>query len=297
MLDVSIIIVNYNTLSVTSSCINSLFNATTRITFEVILVDNASTDGSKEFFKADSRIIYIYNEQNIGFGQANNKGLSIAKGRNIFFLNPDTLLLNNAVKILSDYLDANIEIGACGGNLYDEQMQCAHSYFMLLPSVRWELNWWSKGLLEKILWGRNSQFNHSGLPRKVGYICGADLMVKHSVLRQVGGFSPAFFMYYEETDLSYRIKKAGYTIYSVPGARIQHLEGKSFKKSLNTSRMLYLEKSLSTYHSLHTGIVRRKIIQVMRLLRLFVKYRIVSHKNCPNELYRERIRLILEKGV
>lgn len=295
-MDVSIIIVNYNTASVTLNCINSVFEKTEGIDFEVILIDNASTDGSKEVFEADARIKYIYNKQNLGFGQANNKGISIAKGRNILFLNPDTLLLNNAVKILSDYLDNHAKTGACGGNLYDERMRSTHSYFMILPSIMWELNLLSKSSLEKVIWGKSSQFNHSQFPKKVGYICGADLMVKSDVLKQTGAFSPSFFMYFEETELSYRIKKAGYTIFSVPDAKIQHLEGKSFgNSSMSHSRLLYLEKSLSVYHSMHTGWVRRKIIQAMRLLRLFIKYYVISYHCYPQDLYKKRVNIIMER--
>lgn len=93
-MDVSIIIVNYNTKALTSQCINSIYEKTQGISFEVILVDNASIDGSKEHFQSDSRVRYIYSEENLGFGRANNLGVSVASGQNILFLNPDTVLIN-----------------------------------------------------------------------------------------------------------------------------------------------------------------------------------------------------------
>ena len=90
MIDVSIIIVNYNTLSLTKDCIDSIVSFTKKITFEIILVDNNSNDGSKEFFQQDTRITYIYENENHGFGIANNIGAKIAIGKYLFFMNSDT---------------------------------------------------------------------------------------------------------------------------------------------------------------------------------------------------------------
>ena len=102
-MDVSVIIVNYNTLGLTSDCIESIIAQTSTVEYEIILVDNASTDGSKEVFAQDKRIKYIYSDRNLGFGRANNLGIREAKGRYLFFLNSDTILLNNAVKLFFDY--------------------------------------------------------------------------------------------------------------------------------------------------------------------------------------------------
>lgn len=106
-MDVSVIIVNYNTLGLTSDCIESIIAQTSTVEYEIILVDNASTDGSKEVFAQDKRIKYIYSDQNLGFGRANNLGIREAKGRYLFFLNSDTILLNNAVKLFFDFCEKN----------------------------------------------------------------------------------------------------------------------------------------------------------------------------------------------
>ena len=105
MLDVSIIIINYNTCKMTCECIDSIVEKTHGISYEIILVDNASTDGSKEFFEKDERIAYIYSERNGGFGYGNNLGMKVAKGKYFFLLNSDTLLVNNAVKEFFDYAE------------------------------------------------------------------------------------------------------------------------------------------------------------------------------------------------
>jgi GT2 family glycosyltransferase len=252
-MDVSIIIVNYNTSALIKNLLDSLYDKTEGVNFEVIVVDNNPT----EQFAVDleyyiDKIIYIPLNENVGFGRANNEGLKVAKGRNIFFLNPDTLLLNNAIKILSDYLDSHDKVGVCGGNLYDASMNPTHSYQMTLPSVTWELNlFFGKGMWYKLVYGKNYTHNYTQKPKEVAYITGADMMVKRQVLDSVGGFNPAFFMYYEETELSYRIQKNGYKIMSVPDAKIMHLEGKSIQTNLSKQQMLLASRK--TYYRLTVG--------------------------------------------
>lgn len=240
LMDVSIIIVNYNTLLLTSKCIGSIFDRTNDVDFEVIVVDNCSTDGSIEAFSGDSRISFVPLSKNLGFGMANNEGFKIAKGKYVFCLNPDTILLNNAIKILFNFMETQPNAGVCGGNLYDCDMNPTHSYRMTLPSIWWEIDCHLRYFFGKIIWGRNLEFNHTDKPRPVGYITGADMMVRKEMLEIVGGFSKHFFMYYEECELTYRIRKAGYEVYSVPDAKIQHLEGKSFK----TSDLTWKEKCM-----------------------------------------------------
>lgn len=250
-MDVSVIIVNYNTLRMTSECIESVFNETLGLDFEVILVDNASTDGSREHFQADGRIKYVYNGENLGFGKANNAGLALACGRNVLFLNSDTLLTGNAVKILSDFLDAHQEAGACGANLLDRQGGGNYSFGRRMPGIGHALNTLLHCLPSRLRYGRDQYFNHTGKPQEVAYITGADLMVKASVLERAGGFNPEFFMYFEETELCWRIKKAGWKIFSVPEASIIHLDGASFRtREQLEARERMVAESRDTYFRL-----------------------------------------------
>lgn len=250
-IDVSIIIVNYNTLQITTNCIESIFNYTKNLSFEIILVDNASIDGSKKFFEHDSRIKYIYLEENIGFGKANNVGFKFAKGRYFFCLNPDTLLINNAIKFLCNFMDENLICGACGGNLRDLQLNPIHSFCRKLPGFFTEFNQFLLGFPSKLIYGSSYMFNNTRKSIEVGYVTGADLMIRASILNEIGGFDPDFFMYYEESELQYRIKNKGYKIYAVPYAEIIHLEGKSFEfnikreKASLISRSLYYKKTRS----------------------------------------------------
>lgn len=232
MLSVSIIIINYNTCQMTKECIDSVFNNTMGIDFEIILVDNASSDESKSVFTQDSRIRYIYSEENLGFGKANNLGVVHARGRNIFFLNSDTLLINNAVKIISDYLDRDSDCGICGGNLYDKEGLPTHSFYRYYQSFLRDVFRPLFNLSDSIRYGKNQFHNHSGQVLEVCQISGADLMLRKSIIDKIGCFDPAFFMYYEDSELCYRVLKNGYKIVSVPDAKIQHLCGKSDKKGI-----------------------------------------------------------------
>ncbi len=167
--------------------------------------------------------------ENVGFGRANNEGLKKAVGRNVIFLNPDTIVCGNALEVMCNYIDTHDYVGACCANLYDEKMKPVHSYNMLIPSLFNEINHMLFGIPSRVLYGKNARFNYTNREYKVNSITGADLMTRKCILDKIGGFDPSFFMYYEDTELCHRIIKTGYELYSLPDAKILHLEGKSFK--------------------------------------------------------------------
>lgn len=253
-IDVSIIIVNYKTPVLLKNCISSIFDKTEGVNFEIIVVDNDSNDGSDPLIKENfPSVNYLQSGSNLGFGKANNIGVKIAKGRNIFFLNSDTILLNNAIKILSDYLDENSNVGVCGGNLFDERLKHIHSFSPRFPGIYSELDAIINGRLSKLKQNTTLQYNTLNYPIQVAYICGADMMVKATVLEEVGVFDPDFFLYFEEAELSFRIKKQGYDLFNVPQAKIIHLEGASQTSSkskitfYNASRKKYYKKRYNLY--------------------------------------------------
>ncbi|WP_455590536.1 glycosyltransferase family 2 protein [Bacteroides sp.] len=250
---VSIIIVNYNTCDLTLQCIESIYEKTHDIDFEIIVVDNASVDNSVFLIKEKyPQVTLIESEVNLGFGRANNLGVKKAIGQYLLFLNSDTLLVNNAIKILFDFISSDSTIGICGGNLYNAEMKPVQSYMRYFPSLFSELNELTSGFLSKIIYGKQETFNTLSKPISVAYITGADLMISQRLFNDFGGFSSDFFMYYEETELSYRIKKAGYLIKCTSDAKIVHLVGKSTSVKENyfrmyfTSRKIFLRKSYSS---------------------------------------------------
>ncbi len=274
-------------------CIDSIITHSKGFKYEIILVDNASSDGSKDHFEKDKRITYIYNSNNLGFGKANNIGLSHATGRNILFLNSDTLLFDNSIKNLCDSLDTNPKAGAVGGNLIDADYKPALSFQRIRPSVLWELNLLSLGLLSRLLYGKNRTYNFSNKPINVGYISGADLMIRKSVLDKTGGFSDEFFMYYEETDLCCRINNIGYDLIVTPKAKIIHLEGKSFGKGgkINVSRINTQETSRETYYKRNHSKIHHWIANSIYWLNLRINPFLLSifgHKNQSQILINRR---------
>jgi GT2 family glycosyltransferase len=245
-MDVSIIIVNYNTVKYTLDAIDSVFDKTKGIAYEIIVVDNNSSDNSKEIIaqKYGGKVTYLALPENIGFGRANNEGAKIAKGRNLFLLNPDTILLNNAVKILSGYLDSNPRVGCCGGNLYSEKLEPATSFSRIFPSVLEELDSFLFGIIGKIMFQKNRNYNYGSHSLKVAWVLGADIMIKKALFDALNGFDPVFFLFHEEIELEYRLHKLKYEIHNVPCAHIMHLEGKSISDNLKKQRMKYASRSL-----------------------------------------------------
>lgn len=127
--DVSIILVNYKTKDLAKQCIESIYEKTHDVNFDIYVIDNGSDDGIEELLKQEfPRVKFLQNNENKGFGAGNNIALRVFDSKYAFLLNTDTILINNAVKILFDFMEANPKTGACGGNLYDEQGQNIHSY-------------------------------------------------------------------------------------------------------------------------------------------------------------------------
>jgi len=245
-MNVSIIYVNYKTPELVRNSIRSVKEKTKGISYEIIVVDNHSEDNSLQAIKDEyPDVICIQAKENLGFGRANNLGIEIAKGECVFFLNPDTLLINNAIEILYRSLSSSDSIGACGGNLYDENHCPTNSFSRKFTSYWQELL--SIVYIPPIClkYPRSQFFNHTEKPLDVAVIIGADLMVKREVLDKVGLFDPDFFLNAEESELCYRIKKAGYSIVSFPEAKIIHLEGRA--SYISKSRLYFLYEGTFIY--------------------------------------------------
>lgn len=266
-MDVSIIYVNYHTSELIADSLRSVITLTRGVEYEVIIVDNHSESDLQDRFSRmfpELDIRYVMLQDNIGFGRANNEGFKLARGRHLFCLNPDTVLLNNAVSILSTFLDHNPDAGIVGGNLLDCEMMPTLSFRRLLPGIRWEMNELLHMHPEKLVYGRNSRYNHTDRPMAVGYISGADLMIRADLARSVGGYNNEFFMYYEETDLCLRVHKAGYRIVNVPQALIQHIEGGSYKDcGFNPRRIERNENSRLTYYRLNCSVVKTNVANLI----------------------------------
>lgn len=232
----------------TMECIDSIIKQTKGITFEIILVDNASTDGSREFFSQDTRITYVYNESNLGFGKANNCGAKLAKGRYLFLLNSDTLLVNNAVKMFVDYMDSKpISIGCCGAFLENSNGEIIHSYGRLHTFSNVYYEYIIYPVLSHIKYYENGKYTPDTTQNEVndvGYITGADLFLRKKIFDECGLFDEDFFMYSEDMDLCKRYSDAGYISVIFKGPRIIHLVGYSNDKRKAHKKLIFIKSSL-----------------------------------------------------
>ncbi len=262
MTDVSFIIVNYNTCNITMNCLKSIFERTKNIKFEVILVDNASVDNSmEEIPRKFPKVKIIKNGVNAGFGNANIMGIREAKGKYLFLLNSDTILLNNAARIFFDFMESRVneKIGCIGAILLDENETPSLSYGPF-HHLRRELKerWFHLfgELLRAIrlrkvkntpfVFSHNIEDGFDAFDADV--VSGADMFVSRDVIDDIGAFDPDFFMYSEEVEWQYRMFLAGWKRMIISGPKIIHLEGKSFRESnpkrimYNVSKMLFYRK-------------------------------------------------------
>ncbi len=235
-MDVSVIIVNYHSAPLVIDCVRSV-KEKTQCSYEIIVVDNASGDGSVETLREafGDTVTVIASDENLGFGKANNLGVKYATGDYVFLLNPDTVLVNNAIDILLDYIKTHEGVGVAGGNLVFPDMSPAPSFcrsFSTPQTEKQQSSWWH---LLKTRFSRSKQpqqmteYNYTDNPETVAYVFGADMMLKKSLYDEIGGFDPDFFMYGEETELMWRITQKGYRVVCVPQSRIIHLEGATTK--------------------------------------------------------------------
>ena len=230
-MDVSIIIVNYNTYALTSACIQSIIDHTEGISYEIIVVDNASTDGSKEKLESDRRIRYIYSEKNGGFGYGNNIGMKVASGDFLFLLNSDTLLLNNAISEFFNYATSHNPKTIYGCYLQGDDGSYRNSFFYF-PAFT------IKDFLKRLLKPHNLIPDYTD--REVECISGANMFIPRIAIDESGMFDENIFLYGEEGELQYRMMMNGYKRMVITSPKIIHLEGES---SGNTARRQFGLKS------------------------------------------------------
>ncbi|SHH34062.1 glycosyltransferase family 2 protein [Tepidibacter thalassicus] len=237
----SIIIVNYKTYKLTKQTINSIIEKDHNFNYEIILVDNASNDGSvdkleREFKqKIDDNIIKIVkNEENLGFSKANNIGIKISKGEYILTLNSDTVIVDDCLRKCLEYIKKDNNIGALGCKVLLPNGKIDKSCKRGFPTPQASLFYMLK--FDR-LFPNNVKFGQYNLTylneneiNEVDSLVGAFMIVPKKVISEVGMFDEDFFMYGEDIDWCYRIKKAGYKVIYYPKAQIIHYKGSSSRK-------------------------------------------------------------------
>jgi len=254
--DVSVIIVNWNAGKYLEETINSLYEKTHDISYEIILVDNNSNKDEESYLYLDKLINYdnvtiVKNDENLGFAKANNKGMEIAKGQNFLILNPDVIFHNNIIKILSDYLNTNDYVGMVGPQIFDIngnfQQNCmkgrpypSDTLFHLIGLAKVFPNC-------KALNGYALRYLNKEEINECWGLSGCCMMLKKSLYEKVGGMDEQFFMYQEETDWGLRAINAGFKIIYNPNAAITHYQGVTTKKIKVESIWIFTQSMLKFF--------------------------------------------------
>jgi len=240
--DVSICILNWNQKSLLKDCLASCRAELERSKLggQVIVVDNASTDGSPEMVsELFPEVNLICNKENASFSSANNQGIRLSTGRYILILNNDTVLLPGCLEIMVAFMDSHPRVGVAGPKLLNPDGSIQHGYYRTLPTLAelllglfWLDRFWPGRLLVERALGIDESLE-SATP--IEQIPGCSLLLRHQALESVGLFDEGFEYWYEDVELCHRFLKCGWEIYYLPQARIIHYGGASFAK-LGTSK-------------------------------------------------------------
>jgi len=282
-MDLSIIIPSYNTKDLITSCVKSIIKHTSGLKYEIIVVDNASTDKSVEALKKQKKVNLIENNKNLGFAGANNIGYKESKGEYILFLNSDTLLRNNLLKEMIDWMKKNPGVGAASCTLKnsDGSLQATGGYFPTLPRViAWMfflddipgVNMFIKSFHPM---GNKSPIKNISFykkEREIDWLTGAFMLTRKDVLDKLKGpWDESYFMYTEDVDICYRIKRSGHKIMYLPRWDITHLGGASgTKESTILSEFRGVKRFYSKFYPKWQYLILRFLLKTGSLGRIII---------------------------
>ncbi|MCE7985811.1 MAG: glycosyltransferase family 2 protein [Caldilinea sp. CFX5] len=289
--DLAIVLVCWNNKSYLKACLESLYAKPMHCRFDVIVVDNGSTDGSQQMIATEFPAVRLQqNTENVGLGKASNQGIVATSGRYVLLLNNDTLVNGPALDALVAFLDNTPQAGAVGGRVLnaDGTVQSCYNHF----STLWE---------EFLIATRLSRFIAETYPavlkadttQQVDWITSACLLLRRRALADIGLLDEAYFIYGDEVDLQYRLKKAGWQTYYLPLDTIIHFGGRSMnrwsrRKMVYRGKILFYQKH---YGPIRTGVLRSLLggLSLAKLL-FWVLHSIVPH-------HREEVRKEIQSNI
>ncbi|OGE05000.1 hypothetical protein A3B51_02175 [Candidatus Curtissbacteria bacterium RIFCSPLOWO2_01_FULL_41_18] len=276
-IDLSVIIVSWNTNKLLEDCLSSVYRFTKDVSFEVIVVDNGSQDKSADMVRQKfPQVKLIPNRDNLGFTKANNQGIKIAKGKYILLLNSDTYLIENSFSKLIKKAKTLQSLGVLAPQLLsqDRTIQQSAGFFPHLPQVFWWMTF-----IDDLPGGqflRPYHVDHDSFYNKdqnVDWVTAAAILVPTVVINKVGGLDEKIFMYGEEVEWCYRIKKAGFEIYFTPATKIIHI-GRGSSNQIPTSAFIGEYKAVIYFYQKHKGRfslqMARFFLKIGALLRIAV---------------------------
>ena len=261
---VSIVIVSFNTRDVLRECLQTLQRQAGSVSYETVVIDNNSSDGSAEMVEAEfnwARVVRC--DRNLGFAGANNRGFPRATGRYVVLLNSDAFLQPGALERAVEHMDKNPMVGLAGGRLVgrDGSWQPSARMFPSLLNELLVMSGLSTRYSKSRFFGRVDQtFADPSEPSQIDWVPGAFSIIRRDILEKIGYFDERFFLYYEEVDLCRRLKAAGYQIWYWPDIQVVHLGGESSKtikhiklSSSGSQLTLWRMRSRLLYYRKHHG--------------------------------------------
>lgn len=280
--DISAIIVTWNSSQWISNCLKSLMNDLRSFCYKIVVVDNASTDETPDLIRENfPEVILVRNTVNEGFAQACNRAILECQAEYVLFINPDTEVIPGMTNTLITFMKGHPEAGAIGPTLLntDGSLQLSGNTF---PNLR---NIWAESLFLDRLFPGNRFFGSHKLSHlnrsevcKVDWTMGSCLLLRKEALDKAGSFDNRFFLFFEETDLCLRLKKAGYEVYIIPEARIVHGGGSSRLENYNANKIIHYHRSLFHYFNknlpaqllwVRAAIFIRSVIRIFMWLSLY----------------------------
>lgn len=257
VIDLSIISVSWNTAALLVECVQTIADGARGLVYEVIVVDNASTDGSADVIATEFPAAkLICNRENVGYARGNNQGLAVSSGRYVLLLNSDTLVKPQALTQLVEFMDQHSTVGAVSPRLLLPNGEPQAFAFGGDPSIGYLL----KRGVYRLLLRRFIHDWHTTQLQAVDWVSGACLLVRREVIAQVGGLDENIFMYFEDADWCRRIRLAGWPVMFNPHIEIVHLGGQSLKQNPAARRGYY--RSLDYYYRKHFDPVSRLILRL-----------------------------------
>ncbi len=293
MIDLSVIILNWNVRDLLDRCLTSI--RSDHYSIEIIVVDNASSDDSVAMVRTKyPQVVVIANTLNRGFTGGNNQGLEVAHGRYLMVLNPDTEMVGAALDRLVTFLDEHSDVGAVGPQLLnpDRSIQSSRRRFPTVLTGFIESTW-LQGLTPRG-WLRRFYLDDvsPNQVQDVDWLTGACTVFRREVIDRVGGYdAQAFFMYSEELDLCRRVKQAGWRIVYVPDAQVVHYVGKSSEQAV-AARHIYFNTSKVHYYRKWHGRAAAELLRMSLLAQFVVQIGVESIKGLlghKRELRRQRV--------
>jgi len=296
MLDLSIIIVSWNSRDVLKDCLSSIYKSRFNSEYEIIVVDNGSSDNSAEMVeKQFPHVKLIKNKENVGYARANNQAIKESKGRYVLLLNPDTIILDNAIEKMVGFMSKNRAVGILGPKIFssDGSLQISCYRFYSLSNLFLTNILFAK--LGKCWFYRNFDYNQT---KEVDMVTGACILTREEMIKDIGLLDEMFFMYSEDSDWCFRAKKKKWKVVYYPEAEIIHIGGASsrnIQEEMDVEAYQSQIRFFNKHFSKTKAMAMKTLLFAGVLLRVIVLNFLICFKStCDNKRRLQKYRTVLK---